>query len=439
MKAKFLILSWAIIVAACATGDRERASAAAEKSAVRPTGVGCSEIDYRSAVISRFPEVRHACRDVVMDSQGSPYVKVDAVVSQVKRRRSDRSVTRVTVDMLSANGASLRKLSFRPPRGFRYRVDGREMSADSMARGQRLRVYLPPDRWEVRWSIDTATPLNTHVHVEDIDTYLITANLEADEAFDFDSAELSANGRADLDAIVEAVGDHVPSINIFGYTDRLGEESYNLALSQRRADAARDYLVSRGIPGERVSAVGRGESDPVVSCDGMADDTLKNCLRPNRRAEVVFFVPAVADAASITVTKTYAKPLGEKIQVTEHLAVAQLQEASGVADDLLTVCAREVEDYCATTQPGRGQMLGCLGANMQAGYEFSAACNNGLESVVAAVLLKRTRLNAVGDACEAEIAACDSAPLGRKIECVAGSPRSTGCSSALSQLTSAPF
>lgn len=71
------------------------------------------------------------------------------------------------------------------------------------------------------------------------------------------------------------------NIHIEGYTDSRGMESYNLDLSQRRADAVRDYLIDHGISPSRIIARGYGEAEPVASNATMAG------RRENRRVEVI--------------------------------------------------------------------------------------------------------------------------------------------------------
>jgi outer membrane protein OmpA-like peptidoglycan-associated protein len=71
------------------------------------------------------------------------------------------------------------------------------------------------------------------------------------------------------------------SLMVEGHTDSQGSAGYNIGLSQRRADAVRSYLVSRGYPGDRVQARGIGEDRPVTensSAEGRAN---------NRRVEIV--------------------------------------------------------------------------------------------------------------------------------------------------------
>lgn len=113
--------------------------------------------------------------------------------------------------------------------------------------------------------------------------------LDADTTFDFDKATLTEQGKRDLDRIVQAAREtEDSSIQITGYTDRIGSESYNEDLSQRRAEAVSEYLVQNGIPEEAIRTAAMGEQNPVVSCEGMRGNALIDCLRPNRRSEVEF-------------------------------------------------------------------------------------------------------------------------------------------------------
>jgi OOP family OmpA-OmpF porin len=100
--------------------------------------------------------------------------------------------------------------------------------------------------------------------------------------FAFDSAELDASSKAALDAAVDVIKSHsAVKMDVVGYTDSSGPESYNQGLSERRAQAAVDYLVSRGVDASQLRAVGRGEADPVAS-----NDTRDGRIR-NRRVELV--------------------------------------------------------------------------------------------------------------------------------------------------------
>ena len=100
---------------------------------------------------------------------------------------------------------------------------------------------------------------------------------------------LSEVARQSLDKVAQALQEQSKSshIRIEGYTDARGSDSANQALSQRRAQAVRDYLASRGLDGLMLEAVGRGEANAIASNDS-ADGRASN-----RRVEIVV-EPAVA-------------------------------------------------------------------------------------------------------------------------------------------------
>ncbi len=68
-----------------------------------------------------------------------------------------------------------------------------------------------------------------------------------------------------------------------GHTDSTGEASYNQALSERRADAARNFLIGAGLESGRVTAMGRGEEDPIDT------NETETGRQENRRVEVAIF------------------------------------------------------------------------------------------------------------------------------------------------------
>ncbi|WP_172204310.1 OmpA family protein [Niveibacterium sp. COAC-50] len=111
--------------------------------------------------------------------------------------------------------------------------------------------------------------------------------LSSTELFNFDSAELrQPQPKLDEIAMVLNNNPQVEKVVITGYTDRIGIDRYNQRLSERRAAAVKDYLVSKGLAADRLNAVGRGESNPVVNCTETKRAALIVCLEPNRRVEV---------------------------------------------------------------------------------------------------------------------------------------------------------
>jgi OOP family OmpA-OmpF porin len=122
-------------------------------------------------------------------------------------------------------------------------------------------------------------------------------NVAADVAFGFDSYQLTAKGRAELDRLVATIneksGSKAASIVVVGHTDRLGSDAYNRQLSERRAQAVKEYL-SPIANAESITAQGLGRSDPVTgtTCNSVRDiRKLRDCLQPDRRVEINVVAP----------------------------------------------------------------------------------------------------------------------------------------------------
>jgi outer membrane protein OmpA-like peptidoglycan-associated protein len=121
--------------------------------------------------------------------------------------------------------------------------------------------------------------------------------LQAGDAFAFDKAELSEQGKDLLSQIVARhKNQYVARVYVTGYTDQIGNDEYNLKLSQRRADAAKAQLIADGIPADRIHTSAEGSADPLVACPGLGGEALIRCLAPNRRTEVRFVIPVVSTA-----------------------------------------------------------------------------------------------------------------------------------------------
>lgn len=111
--------------------------------------------------------------------------------------------------------------------------------------------------------------------------------LAATELFAFNSAALTMpQPRLDQIAAALAADSSITDVDITGYADRLGSAQYNQRLSERRANAVRDYLIGTGIAAGRLKAYGRGEENPIVTCTNKNRAELIKCLEPNRRVEV---------------------------------------------------------------------------------------------------------------------------------------------------------
>jgi OOP family OmpA-OmpF porin len=101
--------------------------------------------------------------------------------------------------------------------------------------------------------------------------------------FDFDSAQLKPAMESELDAVAGKIrasrGNEM--LEVVGHTDSTGPEGYNQGLSERRAQAAADYLAGRGVSASRITVKGMGESSPI------ADNATREGRAMNRRVEIL--------------------------------------------------------------------------------------------------------------------------------------------------------
>lgn len=100
--------------------------------------------------------------------------------------------------------------------------------------------------------------------------------------FDFDMAVIRPDdvGKLDRDVATLKEWGNV-KVEVAGHTDSIGTDEYNMGLSLRRADAVRNYLVDKGVPAERLTVKGYGESQPVN------DNTTSEGRFGNRRVELI--------------------------------------------------------------------------------------------------------------------------------------------------------
>ena len=83
--------------------------------------------------------------------------------------------------------------------------------------------------------------------------------------FEFDSAELTENSEEGINVILNFLNNN-PNVNILleGHTDDVGEEEYNMVLSERRAETVKNALIDRGVSAERIKAKGCGSTQPLL-------------------------------------------------------------------------------------------------------------------------------------------------------------------------------
>ena len=143
---------------------------------------------------------------------------------------------------------------------------------------ERMRAQAEAERNQIRQQM--LTQLNSVLQTRETARGLIM-NM-SDVLFDFGKYSLKPEAREKLAKVSGIIMAH-PGLNlqVEGYTDNVGSDEYNQKLSEQRAAAVHDYLVTQGIPADNVSAKGLGKSDPVAS-----NDTAQG-RQQNRRVQIV--------------------------------------------------------------------------------------------------------------------------------------------------------
>lgn len=112
----------------------------------------------------------------------------------------------------------------------------------------------------------------------------------ADALFDFNKSTLRPEGKAKLDEVAAKSQKLVLEVVIaVGHADRIGGAAYNQKLSEKRAAAVKDYMVSKGIPANRIYTEGKGSKQPVTKpdqCKGPKSAKVIACLQPDRRVDI---------------------------------------------------------------------------------------------------------------------------------------------------------
>lgn len=100
--------------------------------------------------------------------------------------------------------------------------------------------------------------------------------------FGFNSSDLTSTAQGSVDKLAQSLNEYPgTNIEIVGHTDNVGKADYNQKLSERRANAVKSFLVSKGVSGTRLHTVGKGMLEPI------ADNTTEAGRAQNRRVEIV--------------------------------------------------------------------------------------------------------------------------------------------------------
>jgi outer membrane protein OmpA-like peptidoglycan-associated protein len=102
--------------------------------------------------------------------------------------------------------------------------------------------------------------------------------------FDFGKSTLKPQARADLSELAASLQRYDNTdVVVYGHTDDVGSDSFNMSLSEQRAESAASYLMSQGIPRYRITTVGKGETEPI------ATNSTDQGRALNRRVEIAIF------------------------------------------------------------------------------------------------------------------------------------------------------
>jgi peptidoglycan-associated lipoprotein len=160
-----------------------------------------------------------------------------------------------------------------------------DTAAERMAREEALR--LENQRREAaaadarrRAAADSAERVRLAEEAARRDSDMLRGSISSAIGFDFDRSDLRDDAKANLDAKIPILlANANVTIRVAGHADERGSSEYNLALGQRRAAAAKRYLVERGVAESRIETTSFGEERPICT------DSNEGCWSQNRRDE----------------------------------------------------------------------------------------------------------------------------------------------------------
>ncbi len=107
--------------------------------------------------------------------------------------------------------------------------------------------------------------------------------------FQVDQSTLTPQGQATLDGQAQWLLTNADYLAVIeGHADEQGTREYNVALGARRANAVREYLISRGVPSSRLRTVSYGKERPVAVCSD------ESCYAQNRRAVTIISIGSLS-------------------------------------------------------------------------------------------------------------------------------------------------
>lgn len=128
--------------------------------------------------------------------------------------------------------------------------------------------------------------IDVQIYLDPIESIIAADRIELDPIyFDFDKSNITAQAAFELDKLVQIMNKYPDMIiKATSHTDFRGSNAYNDSLSERRANSTIQYVISKGIDESRISAIGKGETEPKVECGNSCTEEEHQM---NRRSEFI--------------------------------------------------------------------------------------------------------------------------------------------------------
>lgn len=152
-------------------------------------------------------------------------------------------------------------------------------AAAGAAAGAGIGAYMDKQEDEFRAALEEEQR-RSEIEIERVRDDLLKLTFDSQVTFDVDSALINPGFQSSLDKVADVIVKYQSETQVVGHTDTTGSESYNQALSERRAMSVKVYMLERGVDMSQLSSYGRGESEPVSTNETEAGRQL------NRRVEV---------------------------------------------------------------------------------------------------------------------------------------------------------
>lgn len=279
--------------------------AACVSAPVKPPGA--AEARAKLTVLQSDPQLSMrasaAIKEAELAVRSAEEPQPDPAVAKYRVYIADRSVDIATARAETSLAEDQRKAMMQ--RGDQARLDARTREADAAANQLvNARAVIAEQKGEADVARSQADAARTQadaaresaadlqrqldeLHAKPTDRGMVLTL--GDTLFTSGRSDLKVGSTVNLDKLVAFLSGYPNrDVLIEGYTDSIGTDEYNVDLSQRRADSVKSYLIHQGINSQRLSATGRGKSDPV------ADNASADGRQQNRRVNVTIANAPVA-------------------------------------------------------------------------------------------------------------------------------------------------